>query len=317
MNIEKAIENVDRIIASEAGRPGGILRRLGDGSALGGGKRLRARAFFIFAGKADAGSVRSAAAIELLHAATLVHDDIMDSSETRRGRPSLHALHGVKTGLLYGDYLFSSAFSLAARSSDPKIFGWMTRAVRETLEGEILQNYRRGDCRLTREEYLSFIEKKSGALFGLACGLGAYKRGLDAETVERSRVCGAALGAAYQLADDYLDYFSGGPAGEKYGDIREGVATLPLLYFLEICSPAEREEAEKLLKGSGLPGGADETVRLMEDYGVPGKVRRDIEDLHADGMSKTPGYARSAVAAHFSFHSWLGERKEKLCLKNA
>jgi geranylgeranyl pyrophosphate synthase len=114
MNLDSAVKAVDKRIALTGEKGGVMFRRLSRDSALRGGKRLRARIFFIFAGDAGEESVGMAAAVELLHAATLVHDDIIDNASTRRGRPALCRERGVKTGLLYGDYLFSSAFSIAA-----------------------------------------------------------------------------------------------------------------------------------------------------------------------------------------------------------
>ncbi len=310
MNLDAAIKDVDKSISLTVGKSGVMFRRLSRDSALHGGKKLRARIFFIFAGEAGEESVEMATAVELLHAATLVHDDILDNADTRRGRQALCREHGVKTGLLYGDYLFSSAFSLGAGFLKARACGRMAAAACETLRGEIIQNCGRGDAGLSKKEYFKIIRMKSGAFFGLACASGAMVRGLSEEEVENSSRCGVFIGAAYQLVDDYLDYFGKDSAKEKYRDLQEGVVTLPLIYLMRKCSAAEKKEVKAAM---ARPAGREKAAgiaALMESYGVPEAVRGDIEAFCEKSRMYAPGYAARDIEEYLNFFScvFAGEK---------
>ncbi len=277
-----------------------------DDAGLEKGKRLRARMVFAFSGRSDDETVKIATAIELLHAATLIHDDILDNSDVRRGERALYKKHGLSRSLLFGDYLFSAAFSLAAGLDDSAVFRWMTDALREVFSGEITESFKKKNSSLSKQEYFSIIEKKSGVLFGLSCGLGARLRGVPKAAVADSYGFGVKAGIGYQIMDDYLDYFGEDESKEKFKDFREGVVTLPLIYLLERCS--EREKAyivtfftDRRPADTDMP----EIISLMKHYDVPEAIFGEIKGVTADAAKLFPPETEADVKKHFDIVNWL------------
>ena len=269
MKTARALKAVNKKIGEVVDRRSPALRELFEDASLDAGKRLRAGFFFNFSESRGDDAVKIASAIELLHAATLIHDDVLDASPTRRGRRALHVKRGIPLSILYGDYLFSESFSLLAEAGSPLIWKVMVRALSETLKGEIEEQYRRGDVSLTEEEYLSIIEKKSGVLFGAACKAGLVMKDRKSPLAERAYKFGLRVGSAYQILDDCKDYFGVRGGKGRFNDFREGVVTLPLIYLLERCSKGEKSFVVKKLKLSNA-GSADlkKITEMMKRYGV-------------------------------------------------
>ena len=201
------------------------------------GKRIRP-ALSILAGGATGGvdedHVKIGVILELIHMATLVHDDIMDGATTRRMVPTANSKWGNGLSVLLGDALFSHALSLATDFDSIEICRKVGRASREVCEGEILQTQRRFDLSLTKEDYFRIINMKTGALFAAATGLAGRLSGVSEETEARLYDYGMKLGAAYQIYDDCLDLVG---AEEEVGktlrtDLAKGKLTLPILNLL-------------------------------------------------------------------------------------
>ncbi|MCX5678856.1 MAG: polyprenyl synthetase family protein [Candidatus Omnitrophica bacterium] len=269
MKTARALGAVNKKIREIVDRRGPALRGLFEDASLDAGKRLRAGLFFNFSQSYGNDAVKIASAIELLHAATLIHDDVLDASPMRRGRQALHVKRGIPLSILYGDYLFSESFSMLAEAGNPRIWEEMTRSLSETLKGEIEEQYRRGDVSLTEEEYLSIIEKKSGTLFGAACKTGLILKDRESPLAERAYKFGLKVGSAYQILDDCSDYFGHNGGKGRFNDFREGVITLPLIYLLKRCSRSERSFIIKKLKGSkACPADFKKIKELMKRYGV-------------------------------------------------
>lgn len=211
------------------------------------GKQLRP-ALVALAGEAvgTAGDdlVTIAVVIEMVHLATLVHDDIMDAATLRRRQPTLSAQWGNQVSVLLGDCLFAHALKLASDFSTTDISRAIARATGTVCTGEILQTHRRRRWTLGRAEYFKVLEMKTAELFALACELGAKLAGGTAAEQEALRRHGLALGTAYQIYDDCLDlYGSEDTAGKSLGtDLATGKVTLPLLVFLERAGEPERGE---------------------------------------------------------------------------
>ncbi len=277
MNWENLLNKINEKISLVVCKGKEFLPELYQDARLSSGKRLRAKLFFVFSQDVSEKSLKLATAIELLHAATLIHDDILDNSKLRRGNSALYTRHGVSTGLLYGDYLFSSAFSIIAELCDLRIFTEATRALREVLIGEIIENHKKKEVALRKKEYLSIIEKKSGVLFGLASKLGAMIRGLDEEIIGKSYQFGVLTGMVYQIMDDYFDYFGENDDKDKFKDIKESLVTLPLIYLLEKCSDSEKNIISSILNSEN-PEYKDirYIMSLMEGYDVSELVCMDI-----------------------------------------
>jgi len=214
------------------------------------GKRIRP-ALSILAGGATGGvdedHVKIGVILELIHMATLVHDDIMDGATTRRMVPTANSKWGNGLSVLLGDALFSHALSLATDFDSIEICRKVGRASREVCEGEILQTQRRFDLSLTKEDYFRIINMKTGALFAAATGLAGRLSGVSEETEARLYDYGMKLGAAYQIYDDCLDLVG---AEEEVGktlrtDLAKGKLTLPILNLLEAASETQRAKLNK------------------------------------------------------------------------
>jgi octaprenyl-diphosphate synthase len=202
------------------------------------GKQLRPALVGLAAnatGKIQDSHVTVAVIIEMVHLATLVHDDVMDEARIRRGRPTLAANWGNELSVLLGDCLFARALELAASFPTPEICRAVAAATKTVCAGEILQTQRRGKLDLSRPEYLKILCMKTGELFSLACDMGAHLSGASPEARSALSRYGMSLGTAYQIYDDCLDLFgSESSAGKSLGtDLIKGKITLPLLVLLE------------------------------------------------------------------------------------
>ena len=185
--------------------------------------------------------------LELIHMATLVHDDIIDGATTRRQVPTANAKWGVGMAVLLGDALFSHALMLSTEFDDLTLSREIAKASRAVCQGEIIQTQRRFDLTLTQADYFRIIEMKTGALFAAATDLAGYISGVSDELRSALRKFGMQLGTAYQIYDDCLDLIG---TEEQFGktlrtDLEKGKLTLPILYLLEDASDSQRE---KLLK---------------------------------------------------------------------
>jgi octaprenyl-diphosphate synthase len=213
-----------------------------------GGKRLRPL-LTLAAARASGASgditapVKLAAAVEFIHTATLLHDDVVDASDLRRGKVAAHLIWGAPSSVLVGDFLFARAFELMVETGQMRALGILARASSVISEGEVLQLTRAHDLNLDQDTYLQIISAKTAELFAAAAEAGAVGAGADEASVEALRAYGLNLGLAFQLADDALDY--GGTAevlGKNTGDdFREGKVTMPLL--LAAARTRGREDA--------------------------------------------------------------------------
>ncbi|MEZ5894831.1 MAG: polyprenyl synthetase family protein [Parvularculaceae bacterium] len=211
-----------------------------------GGKRLRPMltlsAARLFGYEGDH-HLKLAAAVELIHGATLLHDDVVDASALRRGARTANIIWGNKETVLVGDYLFSRSFELMVAAGDLKVLDILSRAASVIAEGEVLQLETQKNLEATFEMYLAVVESKTAALFAAAAQSGAVIAGADATAEEALRSFGRNLGVAYQLVDDALDY-SGREAalGKSVGDdFREGKMTLPVVYAFDRASPDDKD----------------------------------------------------------------------------
>src|SRR5882724_10214181 len=217
------------------------------------GKHLRPALVALTAnalGKADESHVTVAAIIEMVHLATLVHDDVMDEAEIRRGRLTLAANWGNEIAVLFGDCLFAQALKLAASFPTPDICRAVAMATNTVCSGEILQTQHRRDFEFTREKYFKVLEMKTAELFALSCELSAYLSGANPERRNALRQFGLAFGTAYQVYDDCVDLFgSETAAGKSLGtDIAKGKLTLPVLVVWERADARDRARIQELVQ---------------------------------------------------------------------
>ncbi len=227
---------VDRLIVARMQSQVPVIPLLADHIVAAGGKRLRPLLTVAAARAAGATSdieapIKLAAAVEFIHTATLLHDDVVDASQLRRGKVAAHLIWGAPSSVLVGDFLFARAFELMVETGQMRALGILARASSVIAEGEVLQLTRAHDLNLDQETYLRIISAKTAELFAAAAEAGAVGAGAGDKTVEALRSYGLNLGLAFQLADDALDY--GGSSdvlGKNAGDdFHEGKVTMPLL----------------------------------------------------------------------------------------
>ncbi len=210
------------------------------------GKRLRPILLLLSAkacGPITQDTIRLAVAVELVHTATLIHDDILDGAETRRHRPTLHTAFDPQSSLLVGDWLFTQAYYICNQTASTLPGRWLAKSAKEVCEGEIRQSMASGNDRLAVDEYLSILGQKTGSLCAVACSLGAWSGEASEATCEAFHQFGWKLGQAFQVHDDYLDYW-GDPSklGKPIGrDFAAGKATLPLLRLFQILDESKRD----------------------------------------------------------------------------
>jgi octaprenyl-diphosphate synthase len=265
------------------------------------GKQLRPTLLALCAdatGGLTPGHATVAAIIEMVHLATLVHDDVLDEAQTRRGRPTLAGESGNEHAVLFGDCLFAHALELAASFPTTVVCRSVAQATKTVCTGEIIQNQQRLRFDLPLPEYFRVLEMKTAELFALSCELGAYLN--DAPAADRAalRQYGLELGTAYQIYDDCLDVFGTElVAGKSLGtDLAHGKVTLPLLLLRESASPEDRALVEQLLRDWEPPA----LSTLLEMLRQHQCLERSLEVLH--------GYARRGRAAAEA----LGSRGQRL-----
>lgn len=216
------------------------------------GKQIRP--MFVFLSSQALGGVnesthRGAALIELLHTATLVHDDVVDDAYERRGFFSINALWKNKIAVLVGDYLLSRGLLLAIKNKEFKQLEIVSRAVEEMSEGELLQIEKARGVNLNESIYFDIIRQKTATLIAACCACGAASAGADDEMIEKMRLVGEKIGIAFQIKDDLFDYGLGGKIGKPTGiDIKEKKSTLPLIYALNNCDSSKKNEILRIIK---------------------------------------------------------------------
>jgi octaprenyl-diphosphate synthase len=251
--IQDDLEQVEKKITAESVAGVDVVTAIGQYLQSSGGKRLRPALLLLsskLAGNGNASAVQLGAVVELVHAATLVHDDVIDAAQTRRGRPSSNVKWGNHTCVLAGDWLYMQAFQIALRERNFLILELLISLTQMMVEGELLQLERIGKIDISEADCMELVDRKTACLFSVCARLGAVAAGADVHLRERLGEYAWNLGMAFQLVDDVLDFTArektlGKPVG---GDLREGKVTLPLVYALERATPAERGLVETILR---------------------------------------------------------------------
>ena len=217
------------------------------------GKQMRPMFVFLTSkmlkNEVDESTHTAAALIELLHTATLIHDDVVDEAYERRGFFSINALWKSKISVLVGDYLLSKGLLLAVDNNEYDLLKIVSVAVKEMSEGELLQIQQSRKLSITEDIYNDIIRKKTAALIAACAACGAKSSGADDEMVEKLRMFGEYVGMAFQIKDDLLDYQNNGSIGKPSGnDIKEKKLTLPIIHVLKNASAAERKRILSIVK---------------------------------------------------------------------
>jgi len=274
------------------------LQSIRQGLIEAGGKRVRpALALLVFracGGENPSDTIEVGAALELIHSATLLHDDILDSGQTRRGRPSPLAVHGPSLTLVAGDFLFSKAFGVAGRF-DAEVVGWATDACISLCEGEIMQQRFRRNPAVTEADYLEIADRKTAALFAEAARIGAKFAGAAEPVVAAMRGLGREIGMAFQMVDDLLDVL--GPAeviGKPVGsDLREGSPALPTVLAL----PRLPEVARTFADPAPTPERVSLAIAALRSSTVLSEVRQKARERIARAFGHLERLAPSPYQA--------------------
>jgi octaprenyl-diphosphate synthase len=252
--VRKDLDQVEREIGLESVASVDAVTYISQYLQSGGGKRLRPILVLLCGklfgnGDSNPSLVRMAAVVEMIHTATLVHDDVIDMAKTRRGRPSINVVWGNHTSVLAGDWLYMQSFQVALRERNFPVLDLLINLTQMMVEGELLQLERIGKIGVTEADYMELIDRKTASLFSACARLGALSARADEAAETRLGEYAWNLGIAFQLVDDVLDFTSrekilGKPVGN---DLREGKVTLPLIYALESAEPEERRLIETVL----------------------------------------------------------------------
>jgi octaprenyl-diphosphate synthase len=251
--VEPFLEAVNLQLAAQVDTFDPKIAPYADYALNGQGKHLRPALVALTAnafGKASQEHITVAVVIEMVHLATLVHDDVMDEAEIRRKRLTLAAHWGNDIAVLFGDCLFARALTLAASFPTPEVCRAVAMATNTVCSGEILQTQRSGDFRFTRDEYFKVLEMKTAELFALSCELSAFISRATPEQRATLREFGIAFGTAYQIYDDCVDLFGlESVAGKSLGtDLAKGKLTLPVLILWERAGAAERDRLRAMVE---------------------------------------------------------------------
>ncbi len=246
------VEALNQTILARMESPVPLINQLAAYIVAAGGKRLRPLLTLAFArmnGYEGGDHLKLAAAVEFIHTATLLHDDVVDESNQRRGQPSANAMFGNQASVLVGDFLFSRAFQLMVETHSLRVLDILSNASAVIAQGEVMQLAATGDLGLTQKTYFDVIGAKTAALFSAATESGTVIAGASDAHTQAATDYGHALGVAFQIADDVLDYQSDlDTMGKNNGDdFREGKITLPVILALENATSEERAFWERTL----------------------------------------------------------------------
>src|SRR5260221_2816996 len=270
--VKSDLERVEKEISLESVASVDAITAIGQYLQEAGGKRLRPSLLLLSAkliGDGGESAVRLGAVVELIHAATLVHDDVIDAAETRRDRPSANVQWGNHTCVLAGDWLYMQAFHVALKERNFHVLDLLIGLTQMMVEGELIQLDRIGRVAITEADCMELADRKTACLFSACAKLGSVAARADTQTEEKLGEFAWNLGMAFQLIDDMLDFTArektlGKPVG---GDLREGKVTLPLVYALERATPAERNLVERVLQDRHYDHvSLREIVELIEKY---------------------------------------------------
>jgi octaprenyl-diphosphate synthase len=270
------------------------------------GKQMRPMMVMLFGkmfGEVSDTTYSAALALELLHTASLVHDDVVDDSMQRRGQASVNAIYNNKLAVLVGDYLLSTALVFTGRCGDPRITN-IVGALGQTLaDGEIFQMFHSHEKLVSEEVYFEIIRKKTASLFSSCAEIGALSAGAQPNEADRARQIGEYIGICFQIRDDIFDYYSNDVGKPTGNDMREGKLTLPIIYavrtegddrireMINRLKSGELSEAEigDLIEFAKAKGGIEYAERTMQEY------RQKAIDLLPAGIDED---VRSAIIAY-------------------
>ncbi len=298
-----AMQRVDAVIRARLKSQVALIDQIAQYIVNAGGKRIRPRLVLLFSdalGFAGEAKYELAAVVEFIHTATLLHDDVVDESSLRRGRPTANAMFGNSASVLVGDFLYSRAFQMMVSVSNMRVLEVLADATNVIAEGEVLQLMNMHDPDLAVDDYLRVIRFKTAKLFEASARLGAVIARADEATEEACANCGRALGTAFQLVDDLLDYEGNAhELGKNVGDdLREGKPTLPLLVAMQRCTDSERALMRTAIE-QGATAELQQILSVVRRTGALDATRQAAQDEAANArraaLCLPPSAARDAL----------------------
>jgi len=262
---------VEAEIRREIASPVGLIQEMGGYIAGAGGKRLRPILLLLAArlgGYRGPRAVRLACGVELLHTATLIHDDVVDQAPLRRGQPSANARWGDDASVLVGDHLYSKSFALLVRDNDRAIMETLARATVSMTEAEVYQLQLKRSGLTSEADYVRIITQKTASFMSACCRIGALLGGVEVRQLDALTRYGLDIGVAFQMSDDSLDFVADERRLGKAiaADLREGKRTLPLIAMLERVPPAEAERVRAVLRRRALDAEIEEIRHLVLEH---------------------------------------------------
>ncbi|AJY66295.1 polyprenyl synthetase family protein [Burkholderia glumae] len=290
------MEQINRVIRQSLSSDVLLINQIAEYIIGAGGKRLRPALLLLVAGALGDGSSHRhtlAAVVEFIHTATLLHDDVVDESELRRGRKTANALFGNAASVLVGDYLYSRSFEMMVGVGKMRVMEILSEATTIISEGEVLQLLNMHDADVDESRYMQVIRYKTAKLFEASARLGAVLAGADASTEAAAAEYGRRIGTAFQIMDDWLDYAGTAESmGKNAGDdLREGKPTLPLIHLLEHGTPEQQTLAREAIE----QGGTDRFDTIFDAITRSGALDHTLECARQE--------AQAAADAIFSFPS--------------
>ncbi|MEO7067820.1 MAG: polyprenyl synthetase family protein [Rhodanobacter sp.] len=300
-----AMQRVDALIRQRLSSDVVLINQIADHIIASGGKRLRPTLHVLSAGAAGYRGeqhIKLAAVIEFIHTSTLLHDDVVDESDLRRGRKTANALWGNAASVLVGDFLYSRSFQLMVELDDMRIMRILADTTNTIAQGEVLQLLNIGNADVSEASYLAVIERKTAVLFAAATELGGVLGKLPAAQTDALRRYGMELGYAFQIADDLLDYVSNpNTLGKNIGaDLAEGKPTLPLIYALENANQQQAQTLRHVIEHGGVDSLDDIIVAIRESGALERTSQRAQAHANAarDALTVLPASPyRDALAA--------------------
>lgn len=289
----------------------GLLSQALDHIRKRGGKRMRPMLILLVAksfGSVTDVTQRAAVGLELLHTASLVHDDVVDESEQRRGQASVNASYDNKVAVLVGDYILSTALLNVSMTGSQEIVSYLARLGQTLSNGEILQLTNISRSEISEEVYYDVIRQKTAALFEACAGIGALSVGVDGEIVEKAKRFGSNIGLIFQIKDDIFDYYDSAEIGKPTGnDMAEGKLTLPIIYALNSTGDQDMLQlARKVKEGTVTPSEIATLVAFAKDKGGIEYAEKRMSELNEECHGFIEKYVadagiKTALAAYLEF----------------
>lgn len=303
--IESDLADFNQLFNESLSHTDGLLQQVLDHIRKRAGKRMRPMLILLMAknfGRVTDATLHAAVGLELLHTASLVHDDVVDESKQRRGQLSVNAEYDNKVAVLVGDYILSTALLYVSRTHSEIVVRYLSELGRTLSNGEILQLSNIQNEEISEQAYYQVIEQKTAALFEACASIGALSAGASEDDIHQAKLFGSHLGMIFQIRDDIFDYYDNGEIGKPTGnDMTEGKLTLPVIYALNTTRDADmlalarkvksgdvsREEIERLVEFTKQNGGIEyaekkmweihaESVHFLESEVTDPEVRRSL-----------------------------------------